>query len=297
MIDTHSIPNEPTASEGTDDLFSLLLILLENFWVLVGFGVGVGLLALTAASMTPTRYTSTALIDPVAGLPLSVDHHALPVLRDERQKLLPLVLAAPDTLAKAVERRQVPAHHGDVLVNRRPDGTIGLQATSTTPQNAKDLADTVIEVALEKTRPVPTELAVLVQELETLNEQAEALRKAGEGLRMRVATGDERDASGQIASNLGVIVGQIGALESRITFNQLIITGMTDQVILEAPTVPVRPSGLKPVAWLLLGAVAGILIGSIWILLRESFKQYRPGPELSARMHALSVRLPFIRKG
>jgi uncharacterized protein involved in exopolysaccharide biosynthesis len=296
MTDTHSIPSEPTASEGTDDLFSLLLVLLENFWVLVSFGVGVGLLALTAAYMTPTRYTSTALIDPVAGMPLS-DHREFPVLRDERQKLLPLVLAAPDTLAKAVERRQVPARKGDVLVNRRSDGTISLQATSTTPQNAKVLANTVIEVALEKTRPGPAELALLLQKLKTLNEQAEALRKAGEALRMRVATGDERDASGQIAGNLGVIFGQIGVLESRITFNQLIITGMTDQVILEAPTVPVRPSGLKPVAWLLLGAVAGILIGSIWILLKESFKQYRPGPELSARMHALSVRLPFIRKG
>lgn len=297
MTDTHSIPNEPTASGGTDDLFSLLLILLESFWVLVGFGVGVGLLALTAAYMTPTRYTSAALIDPVAGLPLSVDHHALPLLRDERQKLLPLVLAAPDTLAKAVERRQVSARQGDVLVNRRPDGTISLQATSTTPQNAKNLADTVIEVALEKTRPGPAELALLLQELKTLNEQAEALRKADEALRMRVATGNERDASGQIAGNLGVIVGQIGALESRMRFNQMIITGMTDRVILEAPTVPVRPSGLKPVAWLLLGAVAGILIGSIWILLREAFKQYRPDPELSARMHALSVRLPLIKKG
>lgn len=296
MADPTEMSQEVTAQGSSDDFFSLLLKLLENSWLLLAVSLGSGLIGLTFASLTPARYISAAAIDPVAGLPLDVDNPFL-ALREERRKLLPLLLNSPDTLAQSRERVQMSRGLGDVQVRARPDGTIHLRVSGPTPQAAKALADAVIAVALEKTRPEANELIRLEAEFKSMNDQAQALRKAGEFLRLRLAAADSMgDVSGQLASNLGSVIGNIDTLERRMTFNRLLIAGAAVQVVLETPTTPVKPAGLGSLAWLAIGVIAGFMLGLTWIFLRESLGHYRPTPEQAARMRAQFARFSFTRK-
>lgn len=296
MADPTEMSQEVTAQGSSGDFFSLLLKLLENIWLLLAVSLGSGLIGLTFASLTPARYISAAAIDPVAGLPLDVDNPFL-ALREERRKLLPLLLNSPDTLAQSRERVQMSRGLGDVQVRARPDGTIHLRVSGPTPQAAKALADAVIAVAMEKTRPEANELIRLEAEFKSMNDQAQALRKAGESLRLRLAAADSMgDVSGQLASNLGSVIGNIDTLERRMTFNRLLIAGAAVQVVLETPTTPVKPAGLGSLAWLAIGVIAGLMLGLTWIFLRESLRHYRPTPEQAARMRAQFARFSFTRK-
>lgn len=296
MTKPNEMSHEPDAQGSGDDLFSLLLTLLENFWLLVAISLGGGLIALTLAFLTPARYISTATLDPVAGLPLDVNHPFV-ALREERRKLLPLLLNSPDTLARSRERVQLGGGLGDAQVRTRPDGTISLQVRGTTPQSAKALADAMIAVAVEKTRPEANEVVRLEAEFKSMNDQIQALRKGRDALQLRLAASDTPgDVSGQIASNLGAVISDVEALERRMTFNRLITAGAPTQVVLEAPTTPVRPVGLGRLAWMALGTIAGLMVGLTWIFLRASLREYRLNTEQTARVHALLARLTFSRK-
>ncbi|MGC4367119.1 hypothetical protein [Hydrogenophaga sp. R2] len=298
MKDPTEMSHELGTQAGGDDPFSLLLTVLENLWLLLGCSLGAGLIALAFALLTPARYISTATIDPVAGLPLEVDHQALLTLRGERQKLLPLLLKSPDTMSRSRQRIQLGSEVVVAQVRARPDGSISLQVQGPTPQAAQVLAQTLIDVALEKSRPSADELIRLEAEFRSMDEQAQALRRAAESLRLRLAAADANgDVSGQLASNLGAVIGNIDTLERRMSFNRLIATGATEDVVLEAPTTPVKAAGLGHLAWLALGTMAGLMAGLIGIFLRESFRQFRPHPEQAARMRALFARWPFARKG
>lgn len=289
--------HEPDAQSSGDDLFSLLLTLLENLWLLIGFSLGMGFIALALSFLTAAKYISTATIDPIAGLPLDVEHQAFLALREEREKLVPLLLKSPDTLHRSRERIQLGDGVGDVQVKARPDGTISLQVRGPTPQISKTLADTLIATALEKTRPSADELSKLDAEFQSMSEQAQALRKASDSLRIRLAAAEAgEDLSGQLASNLGAVIREAGALERRMAFNRLISSGATAQVVLEAPVTANKRAGLGRLVWLALGGVTGLMLGLTWVFLRESFRQYRPHPEHTSRMRALFARWPFIHK-
>lgn len=297
MADSIHTSRASVAPEGSDDLFSFLLTLLENSRTLICFSLGAGLIALTLAFWIPARYVSAAMIDPVAGLPLDIDHQAFLALREERQKLLPLILRSPDTLSQSRERLNLGSDVGSSQVKVHTDGTISIQIQAPTPETAKALADALITVALEKTQPSETEIVRLETELKSLVEQIHALRRAGESLRTRLSRTDPaNDLSGQLASNLGSVIRETSTLERRIAFTQLIISGADTQVVLEPPEIPIKPAGLGHLAWLAVGAIVGLMMGLTWILLSQSFSTWRSSPGPTARIEAISTKLPFTRK-
>ena len=280
----------PTQTDDEISLLDILVVLAENFWLLLLAPLAIGAITFGIVSFLPKTYESTAILQPRTtydqfGNPIGETAATMTARLQSPELQLAAAGKQPFIAEQKLDSKELQALLGETI-SIRPDQKSGLVTVSTfapTPGEAQNLAQDIISSYTEAARPqgaakqqIEERIAVAQNALAVLDPAIRVI------LDVDPETGKvESDLAGQTASRpaLADLVAQKIANETQIQElqNSLIVT-MQD-IVLQAPTLeekPVRPKRLQ------LTAIATILSGltlTVFVFIRAALRAAAHDPE------------------
>jgi capsular polysaccharide biosynthesis protein len=280
----------PTQSDDEISLLDILVVLAENFWLLLLAPLAIGAIAFGIASSLPKTYESVAILQH----PATFDEFGN--LRGENAATLLARLNSPELRVPAAEsqawirdRQLGPRELQSLLqdvTNVRADRQSGLVTVTTygpTAAEARSLLQALLESYLAVAAPQGSVREQIVQRIEVLRSALAILDPAiATILNVDKETDEVRsDLATQAASRpaLADLVAERTANETTIRNLENSLSITMQDILLQAPTLeekPVRPKRLQ------ITAVAVILSGLVLVVLvfvRAAFRAAAQDPE------------------
>jgi uncharacterized protein involved in exopolysaccharide biosynthesis len=282
-----SSPTQPTPDDEIS-LLDILVVLAENFWLLVLAPLAIGAITFGIVSFLPKTYESVAILKPLTF------YDQFGNLTGETAPIMTARLSSSEVQARAFA--QVPdLKHGSFRV--RIDSSSGLVVVNTSASKADEaraLAQSLINSYVEAARPQEVARQQIVERI-TISQNALAVLDQAIKLisGVNLETGSvESDVVRKPASRstLADLVAQKVAKETQILELQKSLSVTMQDIVFQSPTLeekPIRPKRLQ------LTAVATILSGlalTVFVLIRAGLRAAAHDPEGADK-------LTRIRKG
>jgi uncharacterized protein involved in exopolysaccharide biosynthesis len=295
-----SSPTQPTPDDEIS-LLDILVVLAENFWLLLLAPLAIGAITFGIVSFQPKTYESTATLQPRTtydkfGNPMGETAAVMTARLQSPELQLPTVGKQPFIAERKLDAKELQSLL-DETISIRPDqksGLVTVSAFAPTPGEAQDLAQDMISSYTEAARPQGTakqqieeRIAVAQNALAVLDPAIKAI------LGVDPKTGKlKSDLANQPAPPpaLDDLVAQKTANETQIRELQNSLIPTMPDIVLRAPTLeekPVRPKRLQ------LTAIATILSGlalTVLVFIRAALRAAAHDPEVSDK-------ITRIRKG
>ena len=278
----HEEEDEVTLLDG-------LVVVAENLKVLLLGPLVVGLLALAISYASPQSFLSTCILSPPASPQTPVQAIAVmvsPLVLDRVIGSLKLADGRSLDVARAGLARQIKATVGK-------DGLVRLDVTANAPIAARDIAYSVIDNWLLTTVPQASELAELQARLEYAQASLSSVRNLLDRLMSDSSNLNRALTRGE--AGLGLVA--LGELQARYFTEVLTIPrtmrGLSRDVIVQPPTLPAEPAGLKKALIALLATVAGGFVTLLWVFARQAWRTAAMDPKSAEKQARLSRSLGF----
>lgn len=246
-------------------LLDVLLTLAENIKLLVIGPLVVGLCALGISFMLPHTYQSTSILQAdQATASLMLTASVLdPVIAN-------LNLAKGQTFDDT--RNQLREHIKTII--GRGDKLLTLRVSADTAQQARAIANAVLQQTYVESRPkgtaklrLQTQLAEAQERLKNAQAAAAALLKRLEVNRLGVA-----DGSAEVARGYAELLSATGAAQTQISALEAQLEGLSDAQLLQPPTLPEQPSQPKKSLVATGAALATVLGLLLFVWMRQAFR-------------------------
>jgi uncharacterized protein involved in exopolysaccharide biosynthesis len=284
-----SSPTQPTPDDEIS-LLDILVVLAENFWLLLLAPLAIGAIAFGIASSLPKTYESVAILQP----PVTFDEFGNP--RGENSATMLARLNSPELRVPAAEsqawirdRQLGPRELQSLLqdvINVRADRQSGLVTVTTygpTAAEARSLLQALLESYLAVAAPQGSVREQILERIEDLRSALAILDPAiATILNVNEETGEVRSdlaTSPVTRPVLADLVAQRTSNKNAIRDLESSLSFTMQDILLQAPALeekPIRPKRLQ------ITAVAVILSGSVLVVLvfvRAALRSAAQDPE------------------
>jgi len=277
-VSGHSSPTSTDeAAQGNPDLWSLAVTLAKNLPLLVLGPMLVGALTFLAVDWAPKRYVSTALVNPGMG-EADVTDPSLAAWRSSMLKTVPALMGSPEVQqAMAPSGTQVATNQVRTRVNAA-DGTISLSVTASSPEQAQQLAQSLLEATIAASRPKSEERTRLESDHKRLTDQILLLEATSRQLREALARASTPQETGALAVAIPSVMEHTVTLEKRLALSAARLRGLTNAAIVTPPTLPTEATGPRRGLWSIVSAIGTLCLLISAVLLRQVWLDWRRAP-------------------
>jgi hypothetical protein len=294
--------------EETFDALGIALAIAENALLLLLVPLLIGLLSYGGTFALPQRFESVSVVRAITPIASTVDGEKLP----ENPAMIPASVAAfmttdavidgaalktamtPDASVGMTERmRDETRKKIDTQLGN--DQTITLITSDDTPVKAQRLANAILELTFVETRPKSAERTRLVSELSQLEKREQYLAAASQRVRAAFEQGGSAGDVGRLGESYALILSQLSQIQRRILSIQVRLEGLTNEALLQSPTLPTAPVSPKRSMIAVLSTLVSGLLMLIFVLIRESWRKSYASGQHQARIAALKQRYGFGR--
>lgn len=250
-------------SEDTIDFFDVLLTLAENFWLLLLGPILTGALVYGVTFLLPQTFESTATLRAEAD---AASYMTTATVLDAALNNLGFLKDLSEEeaeLARIDLQRRVSTQVG------RNDKLVTLSVAANSPAAAQSMASEILKQTFAGLRPKGAELKRLETQKAALEQQISELQTTSKTAQKLL---DESSPAG----NMGLLAESISSLSAaQIRMQETLLNvekkmqGLTDEDLLQPPTLPKR--SIAPKKWLtaVLAALAAGIVLLVFVFLRQ----------------------------
>jgi hypothetical protein len=296
-------------SEDNFDLLDFALTIAENIWLLVLGPLAVGAVVYGLTSLLPATYESVAILQPVPAV-------SIPVRKDE-------VAPNPTALANTAATKMTTATVLDSALQKlggsggatpqdnhklqasiraavgRNDNLVTLVVSSTSPVASQRLATAVLEIAYAESRPKATDLNRLTTEKglieQQLKEQLKAQKITGEKIQALIARSDTTPELGDLAKTHAFIASNLVEMQHRLKGIDTQLGGITEEALVQQPTLPTAPVSPRKKTIALLSAVGTGFLLLIGVFIQRAWRISNASLQNKTRIDALKRKYGLLR--
>jgi uncharacterized protein involved in exopolysaccharide biosynthesis len=253
--------------ENGPDLLDLMVLIADNLRLLLLAPLLVGLGALGLSYLLDKSYTSEAILSFAAPAPAqAVTMMTSPLVLD------PVIYSQNLSPGRSVEaaRKELASK---IKASVGKDGLVRLDVTANSPLVAQTLANAVIDAWLKTTQPAPQDRADLEKRLSYAQTSLASVRSL---LTRLTAQGTVDLAKPLTRGESGLSLMAVSEMQSRYLTEVLSIPrtlqGLTRDVVLQPPTLPIEAVAPKKSLMALLAALGTGFALLLWVFVRQAWR-------------------------
>ncbi len=260
------------------DLLDLLLVLAENLKLLVGGAVLSALLAFSGASFWPKTFEATAIV--ASEQVFATLLKSAPVIDAVAALPAGKAVLQPSDDSNQEQRGALRSRIGATFSAK--DKTVTLTARAKDPDQARQLAQAVLEQAFLKSQPRGAERERLEQQLaQAKMRQAEAAKGAA-GLARQIESG--RGSTFDVAQGYAQLLRALEAGEQTISTLENKLAGVNSSDLLQAPASAQHAVAPKRALVTVVGGLAGGFALLLFVFVRQALRRAAHDPESAAKL-------------
>lgn len=249
------------------DLLDLLVVIADNLRLLLLVPLLAGLGVLGLSYFLDKSYSSEAILSFTAPAPAqAVSMMTSPLVLD------PVIHSLNLSQGRSIEatRKELA---GKIKASVGKDGLVRLDATANSPLAAQTLANAVIDAWLKTTLPAPQDRADLEKRLSYAQASLASVRSL---LARLTAEGVSNLAKPLTRGESGLSLVAVSEMQTRYLGEVLSIPrtlqGLTRDVVLQQPTMPIEPVAPKKSLMALLAALGTGFALLLWVFVRHAWR-------------------------
>ena len=270
-----------------------MLTVSQNIKLLILGPLAAGLCALGVTFALPATYESVAILPAGdAGINLNSTLR-LPSVLD------PVVVSQGLAQGKTVEQARLALDGRIKTAVGKQDKLLTLTVSGDSPQQAQAVAKALLAQSFEQLRPRGSNKTRIERQLAQARERLEDAQKASSGLLALLERGYKPDAAALKASGTELPRGYVDLLNF-VTSSQAVVValelqleGMTDEQLLQAPSLPEKPASQKKAMVATLAALATGFTLLLWVFVRSGLRTAGEDPQSAAKLAAIRRALGF----
>ena len=260
--------------DGRSSMLDLLLGLVENAKLLILLPVIAGLATLAFSFLLPQKFVSEAIL--TMPMPTPTNNGGQSAVQAAFLMRSPLVLDPVIAAFGLASGKSINLARSEFVENMKAtvgkDGLLRLELTGPSPAQAQLLANAVIDAWIKTTKPGEQDR----KDIEIRLSYAKTSLEGVTALLARLS----KESVGYLAQPLsrgeaGTSLLSVAELQSRYVNEVLSLTralqGLSRDVVVQAPTLPIDPVAPKKGQIALLVALAAGFVMLIWVLMRRSW--------------------------
>ena len=289
-LDSHGNPVE----QAEFSVLDIVVTLVENFKLLIIGPLIVGLCALGLGYVLPKTFESVAV--------LQADQ-SIASLMTTAAVLDPVAIKlGMHKVASAEEARRALLKNMKTVVGKT-DKLLTLTVLASTPQLAQATANALIEQTYLQSRPKGSVRARLEQQLVAVKKRLKDSTSVADNLfeRLGSTTTSSVNNGAELARGYADLLNLIVGAQKQSSELQGLLEGLSESMLVQAPTLPQNPSQPKK-ALLAIGAtLATGLALLLFIFIREAVRNsandFEAASKLARIRQALRLKLGFLKGG
>ena len=263
------------------DLLDILVTLAENIKLLILGPLFVGICALGIAYIVPQTFESTAVLKA---------EQAIASLMTTAAVVNPVAAELGLTQEESPEEARRRLREQIKVAVGRNDKLLTLTVSAPTPHQAQSIADALLRETYLQSRPKASELARL--EVQLKGAEARIKNAAGALLKRMELSGAAGGA--ELARGYGELLTVAAAAQKQVAELQILLDGVTDAQLVQAPTLPQKASkpkkGLIAIGATLAAGLALMLFVFVRQAVRGAAKDADAASKLARIRRALALR-------
>ena len=265
------------------DLLDILVTLAENVKLLILGPLLVGLCALGIAYIVPQTFESTAVLKA---------EQAIASLMTTAAVLNPVAAELGLTQEESPEEARRRLREQIKVAVGRNDKLLTLTVSAPTPHQAQSIADALLRETYLQSRPKASELARLEVQLKGAEARIKNAEDAAGALLKRMELSGAGGA--ELARGYGELLTVAAAAQKQVAELQILLDGVTDAQLVQAPTLPQKASkpkkGLIAIGATLAAGLALMLFVFVRQAVRGAAKDADAASKLARIRRALALR-------
>ena len=264
-----------TAEEGEIGLLDILVTLAENLKLLIIVPLFVGLCALGIGFLLPQAFESVAVLQAEQ---ITASLMTTAAVLDPVAAALGLTKGATVEDARRKLRDQVKAVVG------RTDKLLTLTVSANAAQQAQAIANALLLQTYQESRPKSSALNRLEGQLAEAKGRLKNAQNAAASLIKRMESPASSGTGGaELARGYAELLNASSAAQTQISALEVLLEGVSDASLVQAPTLPQKPSQPKK-ALLAIGAtLATELLLLLIVFMRQAFRDTPENAETAGK--------------
>jgi len=278
----------PSTADDEISLLDLLVTVSQNIKLLILGPLAAGLCALGLSFTLPATYESVAI------LPSDISSTVrLASVLD------PVVVSQDLAKGKSIEQARLALDGRIKTAVGKQDKLLTLTVSGDSPQQAQAIAKALLAQTYEQMRPRGSNKARIERQLAQARERLEDAQKASSGLLTLLERGYKPDAVALKASGTELprgyadLLNFVTASQAAVVSLELQLEGMTDEQLLQAPSLPEKPVSQKKAMVATLAALATGFVLLLWVFVRSGLRAAGADPQSAAKLAAIRRALGF----
>jgi uncharacterized protein involved in exopolysaccharide biosynthesis len=269
-------------------LLDLLLVVAENIKLLFFGPLIIGLLALLTAFALPQSFTSQAILSPVPAQAATM--MISPLILD------PVINALNWDDGVTIESARTKLA-GQIKAVVGKDTLLRLSVTAQKPEEAKKIANLIIDAYLKSTAPGELDRADLEKRLTYARTSLDAIRKLIENITLNGAGILNKPVT---LGDAGTSIAALGELQARYLGEVLSIPrtlqGLSRDIVIQPPTLPTEAVAPKKSLIAVMAALASGFALLLWVFMRKAWVNTQQDPVTAIKQARLWAAMGFKSK-
>jgi hypothetical protein len=285
---------QPLPPEDEISLLDLLLTVSENIKLLILGPLAAGLCALGVSFTLPATYESVAILpSEVAGFNLNSTLR-LPSVLD------PVVVSQGLGKDKTVEQARLALNGRIKTVVGKQDKFLTLTVSGDTPGQAQAIAKALLAQIYEQNRPRGSNKVRLEAQLVSAKQRLTDAQRTAVGLLGILERGIKSEVAlkstgSDVSKSYTDLLAVLAGMQSQVVSIELQLEGMSDEQLLQAPSLPEKPVSQKKAMKATVAALGTGFALLLWVFVRSSLRAAGADPVSAAKLAAIRRALGFAK--
>ena len=277
---------QPFPPEDEISLLDLLVTVSENIKLLILGPLAAGLCALGVSFALPATYESVAILpSEAAGINLSSTLR-LPSVLD------PVVVSQGLAKGKTVEQARLALDGRIKTAVGKQDKLLTLTVSGDTPGQAQATAKALLAQIYEQNRPRGSNKTRLEAQLVSAKQRLADAQRTSVGLLSILERGIKSDIAlkstgSDVSKSYTDLLAVLAGMQSQVVSIELQLEGMTDEQLLQAPSLPEKPVSQKKAMMATVAALGTGFVLLLWVFVRSSLRAAGADPVSAAKLAAI----------
>ena len=282
----------PSPAEDEISLLDLLVTVTENIKLLILGPLVAGLLALGVSFALPAKYESVAILPAeAAGINLNSTLR-LPSVLD------PVVVSQGLGKDKTVEQARLDLDGRIKTVVGKQDKFLTLTVSGESPQQAQATAKALLAQIYEQNRPRGSNKTRLEAQLVSAKQRLADAQRTSVGLLGILERGIKsevvlKSTGSDVSKSYTDLLSVLAGMQSQVVAIELQLEGMSDEQLLQTPSLPEKPVSQKKAMVATVAALGTGFALLLWVFVRSGLRAAGADPVSAAKLAAIRRALGF----
>ena len=277
----------PSPAEDEISLLDLLVTVTENIKLLILGPLVAGLLALGVSFALPAKYESVAILPGDISSTLRL-----------ASVLDPVVASQGLANGKTVEQARLDLDGRIKTVVGKQDKFLTLTVSGESPQQAQATAKALLAQIYEQNRPRGSNKTRLEAQLVSARQRLADAQRTSVGLLSILERGIKSEVAlkstgSDVSKSYTDLLAVLASMQSQVVSIELQLEGMSDEQLLQAPSLPEKPVSQKKAMVATVAALGTGFALLLWVFVRSGLRAAGADPVSAAKLAAIRRALGF----